>query len=135
MSASGCDGGLPAARTALWRRRFERSWPLLVEDRLDLGIVDVRLVEPVEAGVDVLRERLAVDRVDGGVNALGTDADGVLGDRAGLDATVDGIELLLAGVVADGHDLLLVARLLQRIEDPLDRALVRPEEALEVRVR
>src|SRR3954452_20901153 len=134
MSASGCDGGLPAARTALWRRRVERSSPLLVEDRLDLGVVDVRLVEPVESGVDVLRERLAVDRVDRGVDALGADADGVLGDGAGLDAAVDGIELLLARVVADGQDLLLVAGLLEGVEDALDGALVRTEEALEVRV-
>src|SRR6478609_3691335 len=104
---------------------------LLVEDRLDLGVVDVRLVEPVETGVDVLRERFAVDRVDRGVDALGADADRVLRDRAGLDATVDGIELLLPRVVADGHDLVLVAGLLERVEDALDRA----EEALQVRVR
>src|SRR6188508_3538156 len=96
---------------------------LLVEDRLDLGVVDVRLVEPVETGVDVLGEGLAVDRVDGGVNALGADADRVLRDRTGLDAAVDGIELLLTGVVADGHDLVLVAGLLERVEDALDRAL------------
>src|SRR3954468_3571495 len=114
---------------------LERTAVLLVEDGLDLGVVDVRLVEPVEAGVDVLRERLAVDRVDRGVDALGADADGVLGDGAGLDAAVDGIELLLAGVVADGHDLLLVAGLLEGVEDALDGALVRAEEALEVGVR
>src|SRR3954464_3682549 len=111
---------------------LERTAVLLVEDGLDLGVVDVGLVEPVEAGVDVLRERLAVDRVDRGVDALGADADRVLGDGAGLDAAVDGVELLLARVVAHGQDLLLVAGLLERVEDALDGALVRAEEALEV---
>src|SRR4029079_18058131 len=106
IGASGCDRGLPAARTAPEYAAWT-SLVLLVEDRLDLGVVDVRLVEPVEAGVDVLRKRLAVDRVDRGVNALCADPDRVLGDLARLDAAIDGIELLLPGVVADGHDLVL----------------------------
>src|SRR5450759_5164260 len=104
------------------------------EIQLDLRVVDVGLVEPGEAGVDGLRQGLAVDRVDRRVDALRADADRVLGDRAGLDAAGDRVDLLLAGVVADGHDLALVAGLLERVEDALDGALVGAEEALEVGV-
>jgi hypothetical protein len=41
--------------------------PSLVEDSRDLQVDDVGLVVPVEPGVDGLRQRLAVDRHDGGI--------------------------------------------------------------------
>ena len=57
---------------------------LFVEDGGDLRIVDVRLVVPVEAGVDDLRQLLALERLDRRLHHPVADADRVLGDRAGL---------------------------------------------------
>src|SRR6266513_935078 len=42
-----------------------RSFGLLVQQRRDVRRVDVRLVVPVEAGVDVLRYRLLVQNLPG----------------------------------------------------------------------
>src|SRR3977135_973903 len=66
------------------RDRGDRS---VVQHRLDLGIVDIGLVVPVVAGVDVLGQRLALDCLDRGIDALVADADRILGNRAGFDAT------------------------------------------------
>ena len=116
-----------AARTHATQR------PLLVEHGGDLRVVDVRLVVPVEAGVDRLRQLLALDGLDGRLDALLADADRVLGDRAGHQAAVDRVDLGLAGVEADDLDLALHAELLDRVDDADRRALVGAEDALEVR--
>src|SRR5215467_8205259 len=56
---------------------------LLIEVRDNLGIGDVGLVVPEEAGVDGLGQGLAVDGVNGGLDSLVADGDRVLGDGAG----------------------------------------------------
>src|SRR5699024_3624899 len=75
-----------------------------VEHGIDLRIVDVRLVVPVVAGVDLLLELIAltVDGLHRGLHHLLPDTDRVLGDGAVLDPVLDGIDLGLAGVEA--HD-------------------------------
>src|SRR5438094_2035923 len=88
------------------------SFGLLVQQRRDVRVVDVRLVVVLEAGVVVLRERLTLERVHRGLDALDADDDRVLGDRAVLGSTADGVDLLLAGVVADDRALAGLARLL-----------------------
>src|SRR2546428_4223599 len=110
------------------------SFSLLVQQCGDIGLVDVRLVVPLEAGIDVLVELLALDCLHGGLDALEPDADRVLCDRAGLEAAADRVKLLLTRVVADDGDLARLAGLLHPIEDADDRALVGAEEPLEIRV-
>src|SRR5436853_278311 len=77
---------------------------LLVQQRRDLLGVDVRLVVPEESGVDVLRQLLALERLDGRLHALVADPDRVLRDRPGHDAAPDRVQLGLARVVADDGD-------------------------------
>src|SRR6266576_3417896 len=60
----------------------DRAGRSVVQDRLDLGIVDVGLVVPVEAGIDVHGQRLALDGFHRGIDALVADADRVLRNRA-----------------------------------------------------
>ena len=57
----------------------------VVQNRGDLRIVDVGLVVPVEAGVDDLRQLLALERLHRRIDDAGADADRVLGDRAGIE--------------------------------------------------
>src|SRR5438132_7669168 len=111
------------------------SFRLLVQQRRDVRVVDVRLVVVLEAGVDVLRERLTLEGVDRGLDAFEADADWVLGDRARLGPAADGVHLLLAGVVADDRDLSRLARLFHAVEHADRRSLIGAEDALEVRVR
>src|SRR5690606_33492350 len=77
----------------------------LVQYSPAVRIVDVGLVVPEEAGVDVLRQRLALDRLDGRLDRLVADADRVLRDGAGHEPFLDGVDLGLAGVVPDHDDL------------------------------
>src|SRR5712691_6675892 len=65
----------------------DRGGRSVVQNRLYLGIVDVGLVVPVEAGVDVLGQRLALDGFHGGIDTLVPDTDRVLSNSAGFDAT------------------------------------------------
>src|SRR5205823_1834040 len=133
----------PPIRTDRGRRRsataprplLARSFGLLVQQRRDVRRVDVRLVVPVEARVDVLRYRLLVQHLPGRLDRLEPDADRVLGDRAGLVAAANRVHLLLAGVIPDDHDLARLTRFLHAVEHADGRTLVRPEDALEVRVR
>ena len=53
---------------------------LLVEYRLDLRVIDIGLVIPIEAGIDEFREFLALESFDCIFDGLVTDADRVLGD-------------------------------------------------------
>src|SRR5438270_676505 len=117
------------------RPLLARSFGLLVQQRRDVRRVDVRLVVPVEARVDVLRYRLLVQYLPGRLDRLEPDADRVLGDRAGLVAAADRVHLLLAGVVPDDHDPACLTRFLHAGEHADGRTLVRAEHALEVRVR
>src|SRR5437588_8003309 len=117
------------------RPLLARSFGLLVQQRRDVRRVDVRLVVPVEARVDVLRYRLLVQYLPGRLDRLEPDADRILGDRAGLVAAADRVHLLLAGVVPDDHDLARLTRFLHAVEHADGRTLVRAEDALEVRVR
>src|SRR6267378_5133888 len=126
---SGSAGSLPRARSPA-PDRF-----LVVEQRLHRSRVDVRLVVPLEPGVDVLLHLLALDRLGSRLDALVADADRILRDRAGLDTAADRILLLLPGVVADDDDLAFLVELLHRVEHADDRTLVGPEDALQVRVR
>src|SRR5579859_3910670 len=110
--------GETAARRAtsamvIVRDRGDRS---VVQDRLDLGIVDIRLVVPVEAGVDVLRQRLTFDGFYRGIDALVADPDRVLRDRAGFHATAHRVGLLLARVVADDDDFAGLVGFFDRIQ-------------------
>src|SRR4051812_1762462 len=73
----------------------------------DLGVVDVGLVVPVEAGVDDLGQLLALDCLHGRFYRLVADAHRILRDGAGHYAFADSILLLLARVVADDDDLAL----------------------------
>src|SRR5215207_2418335 len=110
--------------------------PLLVEDGLDLLVIDVRRVVPVVAGVDGLRQLLAVERLDGGLHRLVADADGVLRDRADHEAVADRVHLRLARVEADHDELRRVdAELLDGLHDTDRRTLVRAVDALEIGVR
>src|SRR5215203_363818 len=93
-----------------------RSQELLVKDRLDLGVVDVRLVVPEEPRVDRLRHALAVDGLDRRRDALLADADRVLGDRAEHQAAVDGVDLGLARVVAHDGELALHVELVHGVD-------------------
>src|SRR5229473_5714945 len=103
----------------------------VVQHRLDLGIVDVGLVVVVEAGVDILRQRLTLDGFDRGIDALVTDADGVLGDGTLHETTANRVGLGLARVVADDGDLAGLIQLLYRVDDANCRAFIGTEEALE----
>src|SRR5579859_383398 len=76
----------------------------VVQHRLDLGIVDVGLVVPVEARVDTLRQRLALDGFYGRVDAFVADANRILGNSACLGPTADRVSLLLARIVANHDD-------------------------------
>src|SRR5664280_1437038 len=105
----------------------------VVQNGSDLRIGDVRLVVPVEAGVDRLGLGLAIDGLHGGVNHRGTHAYRVLGDRAGHQTGRDGVLLSLAGVEANDGQTGLV-ELLDTLDDTDGRALVRAEDALEIRV-
>src|SRR6202158_1101951 len=107
----------------------------VVQHRLDLGIVDVGLVVPVVASVDVLGQRLALDGFHRGVDALVPDANRVLGNGAGFDTTPHGVGLLLARVVANDGDLAVLVELFHRVQNADNRALIGAEEPLEVRVR
>ena len=60
----------------------------------------------------VFGKRLALERLDRGLDALVADADRVLGDGARFNAALDGVDLLLAGVVADDHDLAFLLQFL-----------------------
>src|SRR5207247_707947 len=111
-----------------------RSFPLLVQQRGDVGRVDVLLVVPVEAGVDVLRHRLLVEHLPGRLDGLEADADRVLGDRACFGPGSDRVHLLLARVVTDDYDLAHLVRLLHAVEHADRRSLVRAEDAFVVRV-
>src|SRR6266851_8677265 len=113
------------------RDRGDRS---VVQDRLYLGIVDVGLVVPVEACVNILGQRLAFDGFYGGIDALVADADRVLRNRTGLDATSHCVSLLLARVVADDDELAALVELFDRVQDADDRAFISAEEALQVRM-
>src|SRR4029079_14899209 len=84
---------------------------------------------------DRLGDLLALDRLDGGLDALVADTDGVLRYRACHDAAAHGVLLLLAGVVPDDDDLPLHAKLLDRIEHADGGALVGAEDALDARMR
>src|SRR6266850_3631807 len=70
-----------------------RSFGLLVQQRGDVRVVDVRLVVPLEAGVDVLLERLALEGFVRGLHALEADADRVLRDRASHGPGSDRVHL------------------------------------------
>jgi CRP/FNR family cyclic AMP-dependent transcriptional regulator len=69
---------------------------LLVENRRDLGVVDVCLVIPVETGVDYLGQALALDGLHGCGDDLLADADRVLRDRTEHQTALDRIDLSLA---------------------------------------
>src|SRR5882672_6253908 len=114
------------------RDRVGRS---VVQDRLDLGIVDVGLVVPVEAGVDIFRQRLTFDGFYRGIDALVADTDRVLRDRPGFDAAAHRVRLLLARVVADDDDFAAFVELFDGVQDPDDRAFIGAKEALQVRMR
>src|SRR5207302_8829638 len=129
------DGQRPSPIRDGPRPLLARSFGLLVQQRRDVRRVDVRLVVPVEARVDVLRYRLLVQYLPGRLDRLESDADRILGDRAGLVAAADRVHLLLAGVVPDDHDLARLTRFLHAVEHADGRTLVRAEDALEVRVR
>ena len=78
---------------------------LFVEQCSDDRIVNIGLVEPVEAGVDEFGQGFAIDCFHCSFDAFVTDADGILRDRAGFKAGHDGIQLLLAGIVADNDHI------------------------------
>src|SRR4051812_20878723 len=104
----------------------------VVEHGGDLGVADIRLVVPIEAGVGDLRQLLALERFGRGLHGAGADADRVLGDGAGHLAGLDRGLLLLAGIVADDDDLLL--GLFGAIEHADRRTFVGAEDPLDVRV-
>src|SRR6267378_934298 len=112
-----------------------RSFGLLVQQRGDVRVVDVRLVVVLVARVDVLGERLTLEGVHRGLDALEADADRVLCDRARLGPGADRVHLLLTRVIADDRDLAGLVRFLHAVEHADRRTLVRAEDALEVRVR
>src|SRR6266849_8311469 len=114
------------------RDRGDRS---VVQDRLYLGIVDVGLVVPVEASVDILGQRLAFDGFYRGIDALVADAVRVLRNGAGFDAAAHRVSLLLARVVANDDNFAALVELLDRVQDADDRAFIGAKEALQVRVR
>src|SRR6516164_680963 len=78
----------------------------VIENSSDLWIAHIRLVIPVEAGIDGLRELLALQRLHRRFDHAGADADRVLGDRARLGAGFDRLDLLLARVIADDDGVL-----------------------------
>ena len=69
-----------AAPRDLARRQAAQEVPLLVEQRLDLGVIDIGLVVPIEAGIDELGLRFTLDCLHGGGNNLLANSNGVLGD-------------------------------------------------------
>src|SRR5712692_953275 len=113
------------------RDRGDRS---VVQDRLYLGVVDIGLVVPVEARVDVLWQRLALDGFHRGVDALVADADRVLGNSAGFHATAHRVSLLLARVVANDDQFAALVELFDRVQYADDRALIGAEEPFQVRM-
>src|SRR5258708_14389912 len=116
-------------------RSNARSLLLLVQQRRDVRLIDVRLVVVLVPGVDVLIELVALDGLDRGFDALEADADRVLGDRAGLGAGADRVHLLLTGVIAAHTNLAGPPRFLHALHHSDGRALVRAQDALQVRVR
>ena len=108
---------------------------LVVQHGGDRGIVDVGLIEPLEAGVDVLLELLALHRLDRSFDALVADADRILGDGARFETGADGVLLLLARVVADDGQLAVHVQFLRGIQHADDGTFIRAEVALEVGVR
>src|SRR6266851_657072 len=111
------------------RDRGDRS---VVQDRLYLGVVDVGLVVPVEASVDILGQRLAFDGFYRGIDTLVADADRVLRNGARFHAAAHRVSLLLARVVANDDDLAALVELFDRVQDADDRALIGAEKPLEV---
>ena len=85
-------------------------------------------------GVDHGRHVHALEGHGRGTDALGADADGVLLDGAGHEAALDGVDLGLAGVVADDHDLAGHVELVDGVHDADGGAFIGAEEALDVRV-
>src|SRR5258706_7273725 len=109
-----------------WELQTTVAHGLLVEVRHDLGIGDVGLVVPVKAGVDVRILGDTLDGLDRGNHALLADADRVLRDGAEFVASVDGVDLSLAGVVAGDEDLAAaLASFLGALNGALGAAFVR----------
>jgi len=102
----------------------------VVEHRGDLWIVDVGLVVIIEAGVDHLRQLLALERLDGLLHSTFANADRVLGDRTEPHAGADRVLLFLAGIVTDDDELL--AAFLDTDRNALRRAFIGAEDAIQV---
>src|SRR5262249_51443351 len=115
-------------RSAWWAGKAVRS---VVEQWLQVSRIDVGLVVPLVAGVDRLGDGLALGRLDGRLDTLVPDTDGILRDRTCHETAADRVLLLLACVVSDHDHLALLLELLDRVDHSDGGALVGAEHALE----
>src|SRR6266540_239961 len=107
---------------------------LLVQHSLNLGIIDVGFVVPVEARVNRLGQAFTLGSLDGGFHTFVTNADRVLGDGARFRAGANCVQLLLARIITNHDQLSFHTQFLHAIQHADDRAFVGAEEALQVRV-